>query len=224
MKRVLALYLHLCYKLEYHHFMQISLKNWLWLAIVAPPTLAVFRRLSWVTASLVSLLGILLLAGSEWAKRRHYLIFEPAPLGEADPPRQAIQVDEQIPARAAGSFAVGGRQRHVVNEVALYSFVRTREHIVMAYVRQTRFLLLTRSPKNEVGWWYVFLTPNRVQKVQPGYVSYGLKTRPGLAIRYEPEGNPGQVEDVYLAFDDVHTAQRVMADLRRDAPAQAFED
>jgi len=234
MNRLTALLFYLCYKLEAHYVMQVSLKNWLWLLVVLPPVLAFLRYLSWPIAILVSLVGVLSLLGTLWARRSRYLVFEPAQMGDGGPDLvsspagmpagtpDAMRVDEQVKCWASGSFAVEGKRRVIVNEVAQVSFVRTREHIVMAYVRRTRFLLLAASSKGEVGWWYVFFMPQLVREVQPGYLSCGLKTRPGLRLGYESKEEPGQVEEVYLAFEDARSVQRMLDNLRRDVAAQAF--
>ena len=234
MKHLVALLLYLCYKLEVHYVMQVSLRNWLWLLVVLPPVLAFVRSLSWSVAILLSLVGVLLLVGTVWAKRSRYLIFEPAQLGEGDPAlssspagmqaakRTAMRVDEQVKCWASGLFAVEGKQRAIVNEAAQVSFVRTREHIVMAYVPRTRFLLLAASSRGEVGWWYTFFMPNLLREVQPGYLSCGLKTRPGLKLGYEPSDEPGQVEEVYLAFENAGAVLRMVDNLRRDVAAQFF--
>jgi hypothetical protein len=225
MRRVIALYLHLCYKLETHYFLQVSLKNWLWAVIVAPPVLALLRRLPWPGAIAASVAGVALLAGTEWARRKHYAIFEPTTgdeAADADPSLAPIQVDEQVRCRAFGLFAVGGKERYVVNEDALFSFVRTREHIVMACIRRTRFLLLATSSRKDAGWWYVFVMPERLERVQHGTLSCGLRTRPALEVHYRPEQERDRVEALYLAFEDAETRQRVRDDLRRDAPPQVF--
>ena len=78
MKRLAAWLMHLSYKLEQHYLLQISLKNWFWFLVAVPPLLAVFRRMAWLNAALLALLGGLALLGTEWARRSRYLIFEPA--------------------------------------------------------------------------------------------------------------------------------------------------
>jgi hypothetical protein len=234
MKRVAALLLYLYYKLEVHYVMQISLKNWLWLLVALPPVLAFLRYLSWPIAVFLSLVGLLSLAGAAWAKRSRYLVFEPAQISDGDPTlpsspataraamRAAMRVDEPVRCWAYGSFAVEGKQRAIVNELAQVSFVRTREHIVMAYVRRTRFLLMAGSAKGEVGWWYAFFMPDLVREVQPGYVSCGFRTRPGLKLGYESKGELGQVKEVYLVFEDPGAMLRMVDNLRRDVAAEAF--
>ena len=216
MKRAIAVYFYLCYQLETHLFMQVSLKNWLWAVLAAPPLLALLKLLSWPIAVPVSAAGALLLVGTEWARRRQYVIFD----GKADPYKgmalDPIEVDERIRCRAYGRFAVDDKTRTVINGDALFSFVRTREHIVMAYVRRTRFLLLAASLKQAVGWWYVFVIPDRLQEVQPGTLSCGFRSEAALSVRYRSEQEPERVQQLYLVFEDLEARQRVLDDLRRD--------
>jgi hypothetical protein len=210
------------YKLETHYWLQISLKHWLWMIVIGPPALALLRRLSWPVAALVSVIGAVLLAGTEWARRRLYALFQEGTAArEADTP--PVQMDEQIRCRAFGRFAVGGKERYVANEDALFSFVSTREHIAMAYVRRTRFLLLATSLKKDVGWWYVFVTPDRLREVRPGILWYGLYARAALQVAYRSEQKPDQVETLHLVFDDAETRQRVTDDLALDMPARPVD-
>jgi hypothetical protein len=219
MKRITALLVNFCYKLQHHYVMQISLRNWLWFLIVVPPVVAILGRLSWIRAILLFLLGGLMLLGVEWARQKRYLVFEPTALEQDAVVPVLIQPDEQIAGRVSGLFAVGGKQRYVVNGIAQLSYVRTREHIVMTYIKQTRFLLLARSVKQDVGWWYVFFHPSHVQRVETGYVWCGARARPGLALSYLPEGQPGQDATIYMAFADVGAVWRVIANLCIDVPS-----
>jgi hypothetical protein len=219
MKRLVAAFFYLCYRLETHYFLNVSLKNWLWVVLVAPPVLSLLGRLSWPLAVPISLLGALLLAGTAWARRGGYVIFDREAGGDAaglDP----IAVDEQIRCRAYGRFAVNDQERYVIGGEAQFSFVRTREHIVMAWVGRTRFLLLATSLKGAVGWWYVFVTPDRLQAVQPGTLFCGFRERAALSVYYRPEQEPERVQELYLAFEDLETRQRVLEDLCRDAAGQ----
>ena len=138
--QIVGLLLALGYKLQHHYLMRISLRDWLWVLLVAPPAVALLRRLSWIYAILLSLLAALLLAGIEWTRRRGYIIFEPAQLDLSAETLPSLRIDEQVPCRASGLFAVGDKQRYMVNEAAWISYVRTREHIVMVLLKQTRFL------------------------------------------------------------------------------------
>lgn len=214
----------LCYKLQNHYLLGVSLRNWLWLWVLGPPVLSAFGRLPWTRAILVSVGAGLALAGIELSRRRNYLVFEPAHLGEGENEAPPIQVDEQVAGWASGLFRVGKKLKYVVNEPAQYSYVRSREHMVMVHVRQTRFFLLAKSARSEAGWWYAFLEPERVQAAETGYVWAGLRARPGLALSYWAQGLPSQPSTICLAFADRETVQRVLADLRIDAPQGAIID
>ena len=134
--------------------------------------------------------------------------------GDAGAP--PLQVDETIAGWTCGRYEVEGKHRYLHNCEAHFSYLHTREHVVMAVVKQTRVLLLAKSLDAEAGYWYVFFKPDQVQEVAEGYLKCGLKQRPGLAIRYRSADGSDQVETVYLAFSDGGTVQRVLADLRMD--------
>jgi hypothetical protein len=210
--------------MQTHYLFRISFRNWLWALLVVPPSAAALRRMTWVQAILLSLLAMLLLAGIEWTRYKGYMIFESAPLDLSTVPRQPpVEIDEQVPCRASGPFAVGDKRRHIINERAWVSYVRTREHIVMVYLKRTRFLLLARSLATDVGYWYVFFAPEHVQCVETGHVLCGIRSRPGLAIRYLSQEECGQEKMVYLTFDDTDVLRRVLDDLRIDVAVEAFD-
>jgi hypothetical protein len=158
-------------------------------------------------------LAALLLAGIEWTRQRGHIIFEPAQLDLDTETLPSIGIDEQVPCRASGSFVVSERTRYMVNETAWISYVRTREHIVMVHLEQTRFLLLTRSLATDVGYWYVFFFPQDVTGIEMGNVVCGVRSRPGLAIRYQPP-EKREEHEIVLAFDDTSALRRVLDDLR----------
>jgi hypothetical protein len=227
MKRLAALYVYLAYKLEYHYWFQVSLKNWLWIVVVGPLAAALLRQLDWGMAAWMSTAGMLLLAGTVWAKSSQYVLLSDrkpisrsgaSDIGQHSPP---LRVDEQIRCRAFGLVAVNKRQRYAAREEALFSFVRTREHIVMAFIRRTRFLLFASSLKKDVGWWYVFVTPNRLEGIETAVLRYGLRTYAALVVRHRSEQKAEQVHELYLVFDDKETRQRAIEDLRLDLPADA---
>jgi hypothetical protein len=234
--RVYSWLLWLGYKTAHHYLFQASLQGWLWLLAVLPPLLAVLRRMTWTSAIPLAAVGLLLQAGGTWARRRGYVVFEPAPPEENDDPQgqerggmnekaaaAPVAVDEQIPCRASGFFAVQGRRRYLLCERASYSYVRTREHVVAAEIERTRFLLVAQSARGEAGWWYVFFMPGGVREVEVGRQFCGFRQRPALRIQYTgQEEESGSLEKVYLAFDDAGTAQRVIADLHLDVPVDAL--
>ena len=94
----------------------------------------------------------------------------------------------------------------------------------MVHVRQTRFFLLATSARSEVGWWYAFLEPGRIQAAETGTIWAGLRARPGLALSYWAKELPKQPSTIYLAFADRETVQRVLADLRIDVRQGAIID
>ncbi len=220
MRGIVRWLFQLAYWLDRHYLFQIPLQRWPWLLLVFSPLLALWRWMDCKLAVSVSALAALILATTGWARRRRDAIFEPAPLAVSS--EDALPaVDEQIRGWAYGRFGVEGRETYLADVEAYLSYVPTREHVVMANVRQTSFLLLARSPAGEVGWWYAFFVPTRVRKVETGHVCWGLHKRPALAIHYLP-GDGEEEETLYLAFADESTTGRVLADLQRDVPAQAF--
>lgn len=213
--------LYLAYKLQYHYLFQISLRNWLWVLLAAPPAAALVRRLAWIPAISIALLAALLLLGVEASRRLGYMLFESAALDLGTGDQRPIDIEQEIPCRASGHFDVGGKQRVMVSEPAALLKLRTHERVVMARLKRTRFLLLARSAEAEAGCWYVFFTPERVLEIQTGYVLAGYKARHGLAVRYRP-GEQEEPAVVFLGFDDLEVLQRALDDLRRDVPGERF--
>jgi len=214
----------IAYKLENHYLFKISLANWIWALLAVPPVIALVGRLAWWTAILLSLLVGLVLVGTQLAKKNGYITFEAAPMESTGEEPAPLGVDEPIGGWASGPFSVGNKQKIVVDSAAEYSYVSTREHIVMARVNHARFLLLFPSMKAETGLWYVFFMPAAIQRVQTGIIRCGLRARPGMAIQYRPEERPERAETFYLGFADVETLRRVRADIAADAPPQVFQE
>lgn len=223
MKRIAGLLSLWAYKLDNHSIGQIPLRNWTWAWIIVPPLLAVFRRLSWWYAIPAMSIGMAVLIGVHLIQRNNYILFEPGPLKKEGVDKPPIKVDEQVEGWASGLFAVGEKKKQILAVRAFFSFVPTREHVVMARIDRTRFLLLATSNKAEEGWWYVFFKPELIRQVETGHLFCGLGVRPTLALAYAVEGDPGKKEAVYLTFADLSTLWRVVADLRMDTPEQAFK-
>jgi len=142
----------------------------------------------------------------------------PADLPDSEVP---IKADEPLRCWASGRLSVEGKTRALAGERASISFVRTREHIVMAQVRRTRFLLLAPVSKADVGYWYAFFYTSQVQSVRQGTLYCGFSVRPGIELRYAGE-EAGQSMQLVLAFEDFYARQRLLDDLRQDVDQAAF--
>jgi hypothetical protein len=183
--------------------------------ILAAGTLiaAIAHLLTWPWAVGVMTVALALTVVVRLIGRQGYIIFHArsfAPLQVAPP-----QVDEKVEGRASGYFEVGGKRRYFVESLTYFSTVETREHILMARIPHTRFLLIATSPRDEVGWWYVFFHPRMVQAVRTGEIHFGMRPRPALQVTYQADNSSAQT--VYLSFDDVTSLQRVLSDLQLDA-------
>jgi hypothetical protein len=220
--RIVAPLLTLAYKMQHHFFLRISLRNWLWALVVIPPAAALVDRMGWGSAIALAVLGALLLVGVEWARRRGYQVFVAEDVALPAGAQPSIEVDTVVRCRVSGLFAVGKHKRTMLDEEAVFTYVRSREHILMARLRQTRFWLLSRSQAAESGWWYIFFRPEQVTLVQVGHVLWGFRSHPALAIRYRCEQRKNQEETVYLTAQDPETLGRIWEDLRRDVPMDVF--
>jgi hypothetical protein len=221
MRKITGFFYKLSYKLVHHCLVQISLKNLLWVLIVFPPMLAFLRRLMWWYAIPISLGGVFFLVCVGIAERNKYLLFEPALFSPSEPSGKPVGVDEQIQGWASGCFAVGGNRRQMLHERAQYSSVSTREHIVMARIERTHFLWFAKSRREQVGWWYAFFKPEHILQVETGYISDGLRMRPGLALTFYSK-EAAQEETIYLSFEDMTTLWRVIDDMRTDAAVRVI--
>jgi hypothetical protein len=235
-KTLVAAWRHLCYKLAYHRFLSLSLKRWIWALVVLPPLVAWFGQLAWLWAVPLSVLGAAALVGAEGARRRQYILFAGSAPGDQAPAtdpsvrsphrpmpdsEESLAVDEPLRCWASGLLGVEGKKRALAGERASISFVRTREHVVMAQIRRTRFLLLAPVSKADVGYWYTFFYPHQVQSVHCGTLHCGFSARPGLELSFA-RGEAGQRVQLYLGFEDSGARQRLLDDLRRDVKVEAF--
>lgn len=223
MNMVTGAVLNLIFKLEQHRILDVSLRRWIGVLLLLMPLLALLKWLSWWYAAPCTLILALIQVGCLWAARRGYVVIEWGRWSGEKTAQAALRADEQVPVWASGVFAVGGKTCMVLHQPARYSFLRTREHVIMAQIRRTRFLLLAASSSALVGWWYVFFQPGLVQCVQTGYIVQGVHKRPGLALTFYPEEQPNRAETIYLAFADEVTGWRVLDDLAVDIPQTAHQ-
>lgn len=170
--------------------------------------------LSGEQAALIIVLCLILILVTLLAKRQGFIVFRQG-RREFSPylNRPELFPDEKVAVRATGLFEVRDKQRYLVEATADFATMETREHIVMARMLDSRFLV--GAPKDDVGWWYIFFMPLMIREIELGEVHFGLRTRPAIKLEYRTA--EGKVEPVYLSFDNPLQMQRVWDDLRRGA-------
>jgi len=81
-----------------------------------------------------------------------------------------------------------------------------------------------RWPAEEIGMWYIFVTPDRIQQVRWGQLHFGELPSPAIAIDYqatEPskrllQREHTQNETLYLVYQDQEDGLRILSDLLYD--------
>lgn len=220
--RPIGIVLKLLYRLQNHHCAGWPLSRWVGFILVAGGLAALIAR--WPRIELALFLGlawllyVLLLA---WAGRRRFVHFVPLAQGD-DPPEPGLPPlgkAERVPIRASGWFSVQGKERHLADLEADYESVGTREHIVLGRLHPSRFLGLGRWPAEELGWWYIFIQPAMIRRLQVGHLCFGAQPRLALQVVYAADEE--KQETVHLIFEDAQALHRVWEDLIKDAPPGA---
>ncbi len=163
-------------------------------------------------AALIIVLGLILVLVTLLAKRRGFILFRRTKLPPS-PSSPELMPDEKVSVRATGLFEVRDERRYFVEVTADFATMETREHIVMARMLNSRFLV--GAPKSDIGWWYIFFKPHTIREIEVGQVHFGLRARPAIKLGYKTDEE--KVEPVYLSFDEPLQMQRVLQDLYRDA-------
>ena len=208
---VVGLILKASYQLNRHRLGPLRLN-------LVPLLLALASGLMWRVgglageqAALIIVLCLIIVLVTLWAKRQGFIVFrrgEGALSSSPDCPELAP--DEKVAVRATGLFKVRDKQCYFVEITADFATMETREHIVMARMLDSRFLV--GAPKDDVGWWYIFFKPHTIREVEVGQVHFGLRARPAIKLGYEAD--EGKVEPVYLSSND---PLLILQDLRFDA-------
>ncbi len=213
------------YNLERHWLFNIRLRHWLMLVcLILPATMWLgFWKTTYLVAVLVTLGAVGVLVATWWAGRRRFVRFEEHP-GNAEESRQIadqqsaaspLPTMSKIRVCATGFFEVSGMRRYFVEIPADYTTFETGEHCIMIQVPFTRFLLLGKSRKNELGWWYTFFQPSVIHSMASGCLYFGPHPRP--ALRLEIAGTDDtEDESLYLSFEDEASRSLVLADLKYD--------
>jgi len=213
--------LKIAYRLRRHWWLAWSLARWLGLLLLILAVWSLIRF--WPNPWLAIMLAVVFLAYAAvqyWAERRGYVHFEPLPEVETplspDPP-PGLGVEELVPIRASGWFTVEGKDQYYVDVEADFETVGTREHIVLGRVYPSRFLLVGRWPRFELGWWYIFFQPAMIRSLTLGHLYAGTQPQLALRVAYAPDAETLQV--IYLVFEDRQALRRVWDDLLLDTPS-----
>jgi hypothetical protein len=222
---VLGVVLQLAYRLRRHFCLGWSLARWLGLLLVIAALVMLIRWWPYLwPAGLLAGLLLLHIVVLIWASRRGYVRFVVMPeartLLHDMPPDPPLRVEELVPLRASGWFTVEGKDQYYVDLAADFETVGTREHIVLARVYPSRFLLLGNWPEYELGWWYIFFQPAMIHKIAVGHLHFGPRSRLAIQVVYTPDEQTQQT--IYFTFDGAEALNRVWDDLLRDAPSKAL--
>jgi len=208
------------YRLRHHWWIEWPLSRWFGLLLVIAGAVAlVYWRVSLVPAILIGLLYLGYLALLAWVERQGFVRFEPAPhnsLLDVEP-ASPLRANQMVPVRASGWFSVEGETKYYVSLDADFETVGTREHIILARVHPSRFLLIGKWPSFEHGWWYIFFQPAMIQELTLGHLHFGTQPQLTLRIVYAPDEK--EVQTVYLTADNVSVLRRIWDDILLDAPA-----
>jgi hypothetical protein len=217
----IGILLQLSYRLHRHFVAGWSVGRWLGalLFLAGLAVLIARRSITWevilVAALFLIYLGILL-----WAGRKGYVRFRAsasaATLLQRAPALPSLQPEELVPVRAGGRFTVEGHDQYYMDLEANYESVRSREHIILARVSPSRFLLLGSWPDYELGCWYIFFRPGMLRQIRAGSLHFGPQPRLAIEITYMPDEETRH--SVYLA-SEAALLRRIWKDLMRDAPS-----
>ncbi len=176
-------------------------------------------RLWWIGSALILWVGLQIIFRIR--RRRDFVNFHEGSLPSISP--QPLPVPDKIPIFATGLFAVENKQQHYTWLPGFYRTFATREHALLCQVAAKPFWPIRSWPEAEQGLWYVFFTPNAIDEIRFGTLSFGHHQRPALAIHYrEPVTNtdkprPPQPRVVYIACQQESDLLRILADLLVDA-------
>jgi hypothetical protein len=210
--------LKLAYQLRRHQWLAGPLALWLGLGLASGAIGTLLRTwpLLWPMAPWAVLLGayVFFLA---WAARQQYVCFVACPSAEARlqnaAPTPSLRINEKVPIRASGWFHVEGQDRYFLDVEADFTTSGSGEYIVMARVPPSRFLLLGRWPKGELGWWYVFCQPSAVREVGVGHLHFGA--RPHLALRLAYAPTEGAMQTIFFASEEAATLRQLQDQLEQ---------
>ncbi len=224
--------LKIAYQLRHHGLGDWSLDRWGTTAAVTAAVLILLQwalrdmppvpALHWATLLLIILVAFGLAYLQPWAGRQMYIIFSPDTAQTAPAP-QPLDPADKVLVHASALFEVEGKSRFFAGLLAYWRTFASREHAVMAIVHRSRFLLLGSVAERNLGMWYLFFTPDMLESVTPGTVTFGAEHRRALRIAYRrtPPAHgrkpaPPITQVMYLGFADEDARVQVWADLLAD--------
>lgn len=215
--RLLGLFFQLFYSLRRHLFFGLRTDLTGVLVLTVGGLFALLtREWGWGLALLALAAGLLILLVV--AQRAGYLRFVPDHTLGPEPVFPGLEPDEKLSLRASGHFAIYDQLVYLVEHPAILTTPRSREHVLMAKLELSRFLLFGKTRRAEWGWWYQFLKPAVIQEVLGGTLVHGWKLRPALLIRYrlQLEDGVGELHRTVLSFDDDRSRDLAWDDLTRE--------
>lgn len=159
-----------------------------------------------LVAALCLLLFILLLV----LRLRRYVVFCDEPVSVPEGVRE-LGPDERVRMKVTGFLEVHGERRHFVEAPALFRTTELQEHIIMARLRTRASVGPIRSVANEWGWWYAFVSPKKVQRIDGTSVYHGLARRRAIRVVYTSED--GKDSSLFLSFDRPEDLALIAQDL-----------
>ncbi len=223
MTGLIGRYLRLLHNLRSHIWWDVTLNAWLIVLLLFIALLAFFGAIpGGVTFAGIALGLILVLFFSQWwAKRRYYVAFKPLTSAEDTASPLPLGPKDKVLLRATGFFLVEGGSRRLTDLVAYYRTFETREHAIMARNTPSRFLGLGRSRPDILGMWYIFISPENLQKVTVGNLYFGSTPQPALRLDYTRFNNKGAAKNAvaFLSFETELSLRQVLNDLLWDTTA-----
>jgi hypothetical protein len=169
----------------------------------------------WELWHAAALLGCLAVVGLiAWAELRRYVVFR-AKGQPATSPSLELAPEQKVLVRATGQFEVSNMRRYLAEVPGVFWTTQLADHVLAAKVRGLN-VLGVGVPKQEKGWWYIFLAPAGVRDVVPGELCFGTQCRIAVRVQYDTDKG-GEV--VYISCNDLDQHQRLLSELRAKADA-----
>jgi hypothetical protein len=223
--RFLGPLLHLSYRLSGHRVMGVRM-DLLGLGAGLMAAVVCFRLRQWAWAVLL----LALVLGSAvlfvMAQRSGYVLFRPDSRAKPERAPRPPPPDSELPVRATGHFAIRDQIRYLAEHRAILTTPRSREHILMACLQRSRFLLIGQSHAGNWGWWYQFIRPEAMTGVELGAIVHGWQPRTAIKVSYQSTDSKGnqRLAEMILSFEDEQGRAMAWADLTQEMRARATSD